>query len=103
MRDVAGRVEIDDRLLATPVEHGRGSARVRLRAREDVVFLLVGEGENVTVGTPVVSGAKVTGKILSHGRDKKVIVFKMRRRKNYRRKQGHRQHFTELEVTEVSA
>jgi large subunit ribosomal protein L21 len=65
--------------------------------------LLVGEGENVTVGTPVVSGAKVTGKILSHGRDKKVIVFKMRRRTNYRRKQGHRQHFTELEVTEVSA
>ena len=63
--------------------------------------LLVGDDENVDVGTPVVSGAKVTGKILSHGKAKKVIVFKMQKRKNYRRKQGHRQIFTEVEVTDI--
>lgn len=65
--------------------------------------LLVGEGESITVGTPVVEGAKVTGRILAQDRTKKVIVFKFQRRKNYRRKQGHRQHYTELEVTSVTA
>lgn len=65
--------------------------------------LLVGEGEDVKVGTPVVAGAKVTGKIVAHGRGRKVIVYKLKRRKNYRRKQGHRQAFTEVEVTGVTA
>ena len=65
--------------------------------------LLIGDGEDVKVGTPVVEGATVKGKIVAHGRHRKVIVFKFRRRTNYRRKQGHRQAFTELEVTEVSS
>ena len=63
--------------------------------------LLVG-GESVKVGTPLVSGAKVSAEIVAQGRDKKVIVFKFRRRKNYRRKAGHRQPFTELKITGVS-
>ena len=63
--------------------------------------LLIG-GESVKVGTPLVSGAKVSAEIVAQARDKKVIVFKFRRRKNYRRKQGHRQPFTELKITGVS-
>ena len=64
--------------------------------------LLLG-GESVKVGTPLVSGAKVSAEIVAQGRDKKLIVFKFRRRKNYRRKAGHRQPFTELKITGVSA
>ncbi|MGZ3418578.1 MAG: 50S ribosomal protein L21 [Polyangiales bacterium] len=64
--------------------------------------LLIG-GESVKVGTPLVSGAKVSAEIVAQGRDKKLIVFKFRRRKNYRRKAGHRQPFTELKITGVSA
>lgn len=63
--------------------------------------LLVGEGESVKIGQPIVTGAKVTAEIVSHGRGKKVIVFKLRRRKNYRRKQGHRQAYTQLTVRSI--
>jgi large subunit ribosomal protein L21 len=66
---------------------------------EDV--LVAGDGENVSIGIPVVSGASVTAEVLRHGRDKKVIIFKRSRRKNYRKKQGHRQGFTEIRVNEV--
>jgi large subunit ribosomal protein L21 len=71
---------------------------------ENVTFpdvLLAGDGDKVSVGTPLLSGASVTAEVLRHGRDKKVIVFKRKRRKNYRRKQGHRQGFTEIRVNEV--
>ncbi len=64
--------------------------------------LLVG-GEQIKVGTPLVSGATVSAEIVAQGRDKKLIVFKFRRRKNYRRKAGHRQPFTELKITGVTA
>jgi large subunit ribosomal protein L21 len=63
--------------------------------------LLVG-GDSPKVGTPLVSGAKVSAEIVAQDRAKKIIVFKFRRRKNYRRKQGHRQPFTELKITGVS-
>jgi large subunit ribosomal protein L21 len=63
--------------------------------------LLVG-GEAVKVGTPHVSGAKVLAEIVAQGRDKKIIVFKFRRRKNFRRKNGHRQPYTELKITGVT-
>jgi len=56
----------------------------------------------VKVGTPLVKGAKVDAQIVAQGRDKKIIVFKFRRRKNYRRKNGHRQPYTELKITGVS-
>ncbi len=62
--------------------------------------LLVG-GDAIKLGKPIVSGAKVEGKILEQGRGEKVIIFKFRRRKNYRRKTGHRQPFTTVQVTEI--
>ena len=62
--------------------------------------LLVG-GETIKLGQPTVAGAKVEAKITAQDRDKKIIVFKFRRRKNYRRKNGHRQPFTALEITEI--
>ncbi len=64
--------------------------------------LLVG-GDDTKVGTPLVSGAKVTAEITAQDRAKKVIVFKFRRRKNYRKKRGHRQYFTELKITGINA
>jgi large subunit ribosomal protein L21 len=62
--------------------------------------LLVG-GDTPKIGRPLVSGASVSAQILSQDRSKKIIVFKLRRRKNYRRKQGHRQPFTELQITGI--
>ncbi len=64
--------------------------------------LLVGSGEGVKVGAPLVSGAKVEAKIVAQDRAKKIIVFKFKRRKNYRRKAGHRQPFTALEITNIT-
>ena len=78
------------------------------RLREDVgktvtfdkVFL-VAENESVKVGSPVVEGAHVEARILGHGKDDKVIVFKKKRRKGYRVKRGHRQGYTEIEITSL--
>ena len=64
--------------------------------------LLVGSGDGVKVGAPLVSGAKVQAKIVGQDRAPKIIVFKFRRRKNYRRKSGHRQPFTALEITGIT-
>lgn len=64
--------------------------------------LAIGEGENLRLGTPVVSGATVTAKVLSHGRADKVRIFKLRRRKHYQKQQGHRQGFTEIEISAIS-
>jgi len=64
--------------------------------------LLLG-GDTLKLGTPVVAGAKVEAKIVSQGLGKKLVVFKFRRRKNYRRKNGHRQPFTALEITNIVA
>jgi len=64
--------------------------------------LMVG-GDKVLVGTPTVEGAKVTAEITGQDKAKKVIVFKMKRRKGYRRKRGHRQPYTELRITGINA
>ena len=72
---------------------------------ETVTFdqvLLVG-GDTLKIGAPLVSGAKVEAKVIAQDRTKKIIVFKFRRRKNYRRKNGHRQPFTALEITGIKA
>ena len=66
-------------------------------------ILMVSDGSEVKVGTPLVAGASVKAEIVGHGRDKKIIVFKMKRRKKYRRTQGHRQAFTQLKITEINA
>jgi large subunit ribosomal protein L21 len=65
--------------------------------------LMVGEGESVKIGAPLVAGAKVTAKVIAHGRHDKVNIFKMRRRKHYQKHQGHRQNYTELEIAGISA
>ena len=59
------------------------------------------DGDKIKIGAPFIDKAKVTAKIISHGRGDKVTIIKMRRRKGYRRKQGHRQHFTEVEITAI--
>ncbi len=63
--------------------------------------LMLGDGDAITVGTPMVARASVKAKVLSHGRGKKVEIFKMRRRKHYQKHQGHRQNFTELEIQSI--
>jgi large subunit ribosomal protein L21 len=63
--------------------------------------LMVCDGDNVRVGTPVLTGAAVTATVRSHGRADKVHIFKMRRRKHYRKSQGHRQDYTEIEITGI--
>ncbi len=63
--------------------------------------LMLADGDSVTVGAPLVSGASVTAKVLSQGRGKKVTIFKMRRRKHYQKHQGHRQNYTELEIQSI--
>ena len=65
--------------------------------------LAVGNGSEIKIGTPLVSGASVTVKVVSHGRHDKVHIFKMRRRKHYQKRQGHRQNFTEIEIGAISA
>ena len=64
--------------------------------------LLLTNGDDVTVGTPLVSGAAVTAKVVGHGRGDKVRIFKMRRRKHYRKTQGHRQNYTEIEIVGIT-
>ena len=68
----------------------------------DQVFM-VGEGDAVKIGTPVVAGASVKATVVSHGRHDKIKIFKMRRRKHYQKHQGHRQNFTELRIEAISA
>ncbi|HXU51167.1 MAG TPA: 50S ribosomal protein L21 [Casimicrobiaceae bacterium] len=64
--------------------------------------LLVGEGDSVRLGQPVVAGASVTATVVSHGRGDKVKIFKMRRRKHYQKHQGHRQNYTELKIETIA-
>jgi len=74
-------------------------------AGQDVVFdeVLALLGDSTTLGQPLVKGAKVTAQIVRHLRGEKLIVFKFRRRKRYKRKNGHRQNFTEVKITGISA
>lgn len=66
-------------------------------------ILMIADGETVSVGSPLLSNANVEGKVLSHGRHKKIKIIKFKRRKQYMKKQGHRQYFTEVEVTNIGA
>jgi large subunit ribosomal protein L21 len=69
---------------------------------DEVLLVGSGAGESAKIGMPLVAGAKVQAKVVAQNRDKKIIVFKFRRRKNYRRKNGHRQPFTALEITGIT-
>lgn len=66
-------------------------------------ILMVGEGESVKIGAPLVSGATVKATVLAQGRHDKVRIFKMRRRKHYQKHQGHRQNYTELRIDAINA
>ncbi len=63
--------------------------------------LMVADGDKLRIGAPNVAGASVTATVKAHGRADKIRIFKMRRRKHYRKNQGHRQHYTEIEITGI--
>ena len=65
-------------------------------------ILMVGDGEDVKIGTPLVDGGKVTATVKAHGRAKKVEIIKFRRRKHHMKRMGHRQNYTEVEITGIS-
>ena len=64
--------------------------------------LLIGNGDDVKIGAPVVEGAKVTAEVVNHGRHKKVKIMKFKRRKHHMKQMGHRQWFTELKITSIA-
>jgi large subunit ribosomal protein L21 len=97
IRDVQFRVEPSQR-LEVPLLEAEPGAQVTF---EEV--LLLADGDTVTVGRPLVAGCRVAAEVVRHGRDPKILVFKKKRRKNYRRTRGHRQHFTEIRVTDIVA
>ena len=78
--------------------------KINAQADEAVTFdevLLVGNDGETKIGTPVVEGAKVEGKVVGQVRGEKIVVFKYKSKKNYRRKQGHRQPYTKVEITKI--
>ena len=85
-------------------------ARIRVPKQDgetgsDITFdqvLLIKDGDNTEIGTPILKGASVTGTIIDHGREKKILVYKKKRRKGYQRKNGHRQWFTEIEFNKIT-
>ena len=80
--------------------------KINAQEGETVKFdkvLVISDGENFTVGTPEVSGAFVEANVVKNGKAKKVIVYKMKPKKNYRRKQGHRQPYTKVQITAINA
>ena len=80
--------------------------KLNAQADEAVTFeevLLVGDAEESKVGTPVVEGAKVEGKVLAQVKGKKIVVYKYKAKKNERKKQGHRQPYTKVEITGIIA
>ena len=83
--------------IRLPSVEGEEGARVEFGE-----VLLGSDDSEVRTGSPMLRGAKVTGEIVRHGRDDKIVVFKFKRRKNYARKQGHRQGFTEVRINDIS-
>ena len=97
--EIAGkqfRVEKDAQIKVPLLHHEVGE-----KVEFDKV-LFVNDDSGVKVGAPVVEGAKVSAEVLEHGREKKIIVFKKKRRKGYRKKQGHRQQFTRIKIENIS-
>lgn len=90
------RVEQGDLLKVEKIEVATGD---KLTFDE---VLLVADGDNVKVGQPVLDGAKVEAEVVSQGRHKKIRIVKFRRRKHYRKQQGHRQWFTEVKITAIN-
>ena len=80
--------------------------KINSQADEAVTFeevLLVSDGEKTTIGAPTVAGAKVEGKVLAQVKSRKIVVYKYKAKKNERKKQGHRQPYTKIEITAINA
>jgi len=80
--------------------------KIEIATGESVEFdkvLMIGGGDDVKIGTPLVAGAKVTAEVVTQGRHKKIKIIKFNRRKHYRKETGHRQWFTEVKITSISA
>ena len=90
------RVSQGDTLKVEKLDAGEGDS-----VEFDQV-LMVGEGEDVKIGTPYLDGSRVTAKVKAYGRSKKVDIIKFRRRKHHMKRMGHRQDFTEVEITGIS-
>ncbi|MCH8544769.1 MAG: 50S ribosomal protein L21 [Alcanivorax sp.] len=90
------RVEEGDLLRIEKLEVGTGETL------EFDEVLLVADGDNIKVGQPLIEGAKVTAEVVEQGRHKKIRIVKFRRRKHYRKQQGHRQWFTEVKITGIT-
>lgn len=65
--------------------------------------MMIADGDDVKVGSPNIEGATIDAEIIEHGRSRKIVVFKKKRRKNYRRKNGHRQGYTQIKITGINA
>ena len=79
--------------------------KINKKENSEVAFnevLLLEKGKKIEIGTPTIKGAKVIGKVLSQGKGKKVIIFKYKSKKRYKKKKGHRQPFTEVEIIKIS-
>lgn len=91
------RIQVGEKLKVEQLQVENGSELVI-----DQV-LMVADGDKVSVGTPLISGAKVSATVLGQGRHDKIRIFKMRRCKHYQKHQGHRQNYTEIQITGISA
>jgi large subunit ribosomal protein L21 len=91
------RATTGDKLKVEKIEAEKGST-IEL----DQV-LMVGEGEDVKIGSPYLEGGKVTAKVVDHGRGDKIKILKFKRRKHHMKRMGHRQYFTQLEITGIDA
>ncbi|MCH9638042.1 MAG: 50S ribosomal protein L21 [Betaproteobacteria bacterium] len=91
------RIQVGEKLKVEQLDAESGSELVI-----DQV-LMVADGDQVSMGTPLVDGATVSATVLGQGRHDKIRIFKMRRRKHYQKHQGHRQNYTEIQITGISA
>lgn len=93
------RVEPGKTVVVEKLDGEQGTAVVF----DQVLLVSSGDGGSVSIGKPTVAGAKVTGSIVEQGRGEKLVVFKFRRRKNYVRKNGHRQDYTAVKIAEIQS
>ena len=82
--------------LRIPRQPGESGAKLSFEE-----ILLINNGDNTQIGEPNVTGAKITATILNHGRERKILIYKKKRRKGYQRKNGHRQWYTDIEVQNI--
>jgi large subunit ribosomal protein L21 len=91
------RIQVGEKLKVEQIEAQSGSELIL-----DQV-LMIADGENISMGNPLVDGATVSATVLGQGRHDKIRIFKMRRRKHYQKHQGHRQNYTEIQITGIAS